>query len=84
MLVYRKAGGPESTQVPDHSWRVPHFLLKVGETHVDILEVTSAGVLEDGLIKGTLSAPGIEEVRTWDLYRAYPCVAQENLGAPAT
>ncbi|KAK0245502.1 hypothetical protein EDD85DRAFT_801277 [Armillaria nabsnona] len=56
--------------------KVPKYLI--------IHEVTSAGVLEDGLIKGALSAPGVEEVRTWDLYRAYPCVAQGNFGAPST
>ncbi|SJL05388.1 uncharacterized protein ARMOST_08755 [Armillaria ostoyae] len=59
--------------------KVPKYLIIHGE-----YQVTSAGVLDDGSIKGALSAPGVDEVRIWDLYRAYPCVAQGNLGAHST
>ncbi|KAK0506417.1 hypothetical protein EDD18DRAFT_1123282 [Armillaria luteobubalina] len=65
-------GVPEGPEVQ----KVPKYLI--------IHEVISAGVLKDGLVKDALSAPGVEEVRTWDLYRAYPSVAQGNLGAPST
>ncbi|KAG7450759.1 uncharacterized protein BT62DRAFT_928037 [Guyanagaster necrorhizus] len=64
-------GVPEGSEAQ----KVPKYLI--------IHEVTSAGVLEHGEVTGALSAPGIEEVRTWELYRAYPCVAQGNLGAPS-
>ncbi|KIY64507.1 hypothetical protein CYLTODRAFT_425141 [Cylindrobasidium torrendii FP15055 ss-10] len=56
--------GPEAQKVP--KYLVVH-------------EFRSATAADDGTVKIIVSSSSVEEVRTWNLYRAYPSIAQGNL-----
>ncbi|KAF7313907.1 hypothetical protein HMN09_00548800 [Mycena chlorophos] len=83
----RIPAGPEAQIVPKYlAVHGTYLLIPFRSTHANAegIEVLSLSVADlPGFVAG--ANPGsqatIEETRTWDLYRAYPCIAQGNLAA---